>query len=106
MPDPGWSHPHPSHACREGAEAAERGRSKVVSQLSLVQDEVSRLKMELANEQARCTKLRAEVSSASAGHVKVWYAHLVARAHAVPLSGTWSPVGVVCRAYKGGPCLL
>eukprot|EP00891_Asterochloris_glomerata_P005567 jgi/Astpho2/5567/Aster-02825 len=55
---------------RDSAEAAERGRSKAVSQLSLVQDEVSRLKSELANEQARCTKLRAEVSTTSVGHVK------------------------------------
>ena len=71
VPHVGWNRPHPSHACRDGAEAAERGRSRAVSQLSLVQDEVSRLKSELATEQARCTKLRAEVSSTSVGHVKV-----------------------------------
>ena len=82
VPDAGWSYHHPSHACRDSAEAAERGRSKAVSQLSLVQDEVSRLKSELANEQARCTKLRAEVSTTSVGHVKVqwpdwWCMHVL-----------------------------
>ena len=56
-----------------------------MSQLSLVQEEVSRLKSELAMEQARCNKLRANVSSASVGHVKVRFARLAVHARAVLL---------------------
>ena len=77
-----------------------------MSQLSLVQEEVSRLKSELATEQARCTKLRAEVSSTSVGHVKVRSAQLVVHARAVPLCWSSCPTWMVCRAYRGSPCPL
>jgi septal ring factor EnvC (AmiA/AmiB activator) len=42
-----------------------------VSQLHLVQEELQRVKEQMADEQHRSAKLRAELASINEGHVKV-----------------------------------